>query len=87
MPYNLLNDQRDHLVDMSGTRTVDTLKPMNKAPSVLLKLGRVAIDRARRPRNGPGKGDMGYGRLYGYKLEQPPVAGISVDPRRLWVTR
>lgn len=86
MPYNLLNDQGDHLVDMSSTRTVDTLKPMNKAPSVLLKLGRVAIDCARRPRDGPGKGTMGYGRLCDYKLEQPLAAGINVGPRRLWVT-
>lgn len=38
MPYNLLDDQRDVPVDMSYTHIVDTAKPMNRAPSVLLRL-------------------------------------------------
>ena len=43
MPYNLLNDQDDHLGDMSCTRIVETPKPMSRAPSVSLKRGRVDI--------------------------------------------
>lgn len=55
MPYNLLNDQHSHLVKTNSTRTVETLKPINKAPRVLSKLGRVVISCARGSRNGPRK--------------------------------
>lgn len=63
MPYSLLNDQGDYLVDIRCTCTVDTLRPMNRAPSVLLRLGNVAIAGT--------KGDLeNKGKSRGRKLER-----------------
>ena len=72
---------------MGSTRTVDTLKPTSKAPSVLSKLGRLAIACARRPRNRPnsGKGRLGLWQitqLFNDQLEQPLAPAESTLTRK-----